>query len=359
MILRIVLIFVFFVFPQIVVAQSSWTSDNRPPQFCIQNFNAYGPIYASDIAERTERISSFLQGIPKCEVVHLQEVWNEGQIDLFENSLSRQYNISSPNRQEKIGLMSLFMADIQSEKTLDFAINNEGSLLDTIRSTLNVKKAFHVVRSRFFAIGEDFYFLNTHLHPTSSAVRITQILDLLRWRLENQDAKLILTGDFNADIGSIERQMVMLTLGAHDAMVNYFGGGYPSGYCTYCAGNPLGWTLDSHTFDYIFFSNVGYASTTLRVEHGQVNMRGTPRSPWSDHFGVRVNFSVVPEVQVSPVFVTEQRRDQTVRMLTDISAYLKKQEAPEFKSYALIAEEMIKQLKTRRGVFNLYFEKYR
>lgn len=342
-----------------VQAEQYWTADSRPPQFCIQNFNAYGPIYASNIEERSEMISSFLQWIPKCEVVHLQEVWNDGQIDIFERNLSRQYNISSPNRQAKIGLMSFFMADVKNQKTFDFVINHEGGVLDTVRSTFNVKKAFHVVRSRFFGIEEDFYFVNTHLHPTSAAVRMTQILDILRWRLANQDAKLVLSGDFNADISSIERQMVMLTLGVQDSMAEFFGGTYPAGYCTYCTGNPLGWTLTSYTFDYVFFSNVGQARTTLKVENGQVNMQGTPRKPWSDHFGVRVNFSVVPEVRTVDENIVNQRRDQTIRMLTEIQVYLKKQEPLEFVAYVSTVEDMIKQLKTRSGGFNQYFEKYR
>lgn len=356
---RKLLILLCFVLPQMADAEQYWGPDTRPPQFCIQNFNAYGPIYASDVEERSEMISGFLQGIPKCDVVHLQEVWNEEQIDIFERNLSRQYNITSPNRRAKIGLMSLFMADVQAEKTLDFSINHEGGVLDTVRSAFNVKKAFHVVRSRFFAIDEDFYFVNTHLHPTSAAVRMTQILDILRWRLEHQDAKLVLSGDFNSDIGSIERQMVMLTLGVQDSMAEFFGGTYPVGYCTYCTGNPLGWTLTSYTFDYVFFSNVGQVDTTLKVENGQVNMRGTPRKPWSDHFGLRINFSVLPEMRTIDEDVLSQRRDQTIRMLTDIQAYLKKQEPLDFVPYVSTIEDMIKQLKTRRGVFNQYFEKYR
>ncbi len=356
---RKLLILLCFALPQVADAEQYWVPDTRPPQFCLQNFNAYGPIYASKVEERSEMISSFLQWIPKCEVVHLQEVWNDSQIDIFERNLSRQYNISSPNRQAKIGLMSMFMADVKSEKTLDFSINHEGGVLDTVRSTFNVKKAFHAVRSQFFGIEEDFYFVNTHLHPSSPAVRMTQILDILRWRLANQDAKLILSGDFNADIGSIERQMVMLALGVQDAMAEFFGGTYPAGYCTYCTGNPLGWTLTSYTFDYVFFSNIGQASTTLKVENGQVNMRGTPRKPWSDHFGVRVHFSVLPETRTVQEYILNQRRDQTIRMLTDIQVYLKKQEPLEFIPYVVTVEDMIKQLKTRRGVFNQYFEKYR
>lgn len=192
-----------------VYSQSAWVPDDRPPRFCLQNFNAYGPIYASGIAERTSRMNSELQGIPKCEVVHLQEVWNAPQIRQIEQDLKHQYSISAPNKDQRIGLMSLFMGDVVATDTRSFQVNNEGGVMDGIRDALNVKKAFHVVRAEFFGIDEQFYFVNTHLHPSSEVVRVTQLLDLLDWRLRHQDAKLLLSGDFNADVNSLERELVI------------------------------------------------------------------------------------------------------------------------------------------------------
>lgn len=340
-------------------ANQYWEADDRSPRFCVQNFNAYGPLYASAIQERSERIAGFLQALPKCEVVHLQEVWNDSQINIFESNLKRHYNISAPNRQAKIGLMSLYMGAIKGTETHDFKVNNEGGVLDAIRTALNVKKAFHVARAKFHGIDEDFYFANTHLHPTSSAVRITQILDLLRWRLKNQNAKFLLSGDFNADVGSLERQLVMLTLGVRDSMADYFGGSYPHGYCTYCAGNPLGWMLTSRTFDYVFYSNVGGPQTTLRVVAGEVNMRGTPRKPWSDHFGVRIGFSIEPGEVDMDSRAMELRRDRATQVLEKAGDLLKKQGGEEFRPYVSLLQEMMRQLTTRQGAFNAYFESYR
>lgn len=340
-------------------AEMYFTADPNPPRFCLQNFNAYGPIYASKVEERTERMTGFLQSIPKCDVVHLQEVWNEGHIQQIENNLNRQYEISAPNKKSRIGLMSLFMADVKGSQTEDFQVNNEGGVLDSVRVAFNVKKAYHVVRAGFFGIDEDFFFLNTHLHPTSPAVRLTQILDILRWRLKHQDEKLVLSGDFNADIDSVERKFLMLTLGAHDSMEEYFGGAYPKSFCTYCTGNPLGWMLSDHTFDYIFFSNVGNSGTTLKALEGEVNMRGTPRKPWSDHFGVRVKFSVEPTTSVTDANDIERRRTEALETLAVASYILQQEDAKEFEGYAQMINELSTQLKNRQGTFNTYFEKYR
>lgn len=340
-------------------AEQYWEADPRPPRFCLQNFNAYGPIYASNVEERSERIAGFFQASPTCEAVHLQEVWNDSQINIFEKYLQRQYNISSPNRKAKIGLMSFFMGDIKGTETHDFRVNNEGGVLDTIRTALNVKKSFHIVRTHFYGVDEDFYFVNTHLHPTSPAVRITQILDLVQWRLQRQEAKLLLSGDFNADVGSLERKLVMLSLGVRDSMEDYLGGSYHPGYCTYCTGNPLGWMLSDHTFDYIFFSNIGGADTTLQVNEGQVNMRGTPRRPWSDHFGVRVDFSVVPGKEPLRGKALEVRRGRALEVLETVRGLLKSQKRPEFKPYAELVQEMTRQLTEGSGAFNSYFESFR
>lgn len=335
------------------------SADPRPPRFCVQNFNAYGPIYASSIEERTERIAGFLTWIPKCEVVQLQEVWNESQIAILENGLKHQYNISAPNKDAKIGLMSLFMADLKGRQTVDFKVNNEGGVLDTVRSTFNVKKAFHIVRANFFGIDEDFFFMNTHLHPTSQAIRLTQVLDILQWRLKHLDEKLLLSGDFNSDIESVERKFLMMTLGMHDSMEEFFGGQYPQGYCSYCVGNPLGWTLSSHTFDYIFFSNIGGSATTLKAVEGQVNMRGTPRKPWSDHYGIRVEISVEPTKSELSKESLEARRTQAIESFAVANYILKKEENKELAPYIQMIEDLSNQLKTHQGSYNTYFENYR
>lgn len=339
-------------------AEQFWENDPRPPHFCMQNFNAYGPLYASGVGTRTEHMNGFLKAIPKCDVVHLQEVWNAGQIDLVEKSLSSQYSISSPNKLTRIGVMSLFMGDILSSATQEFQVNSDGSILDRARSLASVKKAFHIVRSQFYAIPEDFYFVNTHFHPSSEAVRLTQVLDLLQWRLRSLDAKLLLSGDFNAGLESLERDVLMLVLGTKDAMEDALGG-YPSGYCTYCAKNPLGWLFSDQVFDYILYSNVGKSTTTLRPSEGEINMRGTPKKPWSDHYGVRVQFFVEPEGKALAKAELEARRDRTLLALKRTESVLASQKEKEFIPYVNMVKGLQADLENRQGDFNSYFESFR
>lgn len=340
-------------------AEQYWVADDSPPRFCLQNFNAYGPVYAKGIEERTGRMTAFLQGMPKCDVVHLQEVWNDSQINQIETDLHRQYSISSPNKKDRIGVMSLFMGDLKGTETQAFAINNEGGVLDTVREAFDVRKAFHVAKAGFFGMDEDFYFINTHLHPTSEAVRLTQVIDLLRWRMQHQDLKMLLSGDFNADVNSVERGFVLATLASRDAMEDAMGGYPKKGYCTYCARNPLGWLFSDRVFDYIFYSNVGDATTTLRVLDGQVNMQGTPRSPLSDHYGVRVNFSVDPKTSETNALGMELRRSFALENFKKAEAVLAATKEPEFKPYLEALRKMQQQLQAKSGEFYNFFAKYR
>lgn len=347
-----------FLFPSIGAAEQFWVADPSPPRFCMQNFNAYGPIYAKDISERTSRMNSELQAMPKCDVVHLQEVWNESQILQVENDLRRHYSFSSPNKDTRIGLMSLTKGDIVSTETHHFNVNNDGGVLDTARSLADVKKAFHIMRNQFFGIDEDLLFLNMHLHPSSQAVRVTQIIDILKWRLGNQDAKWIMTGDLNADPTSLEHRFVKYVLGMRDSLEEELKG-YPRGVCTYCARNPRGWMLSDHVFDYIFYSNVGESRTQFKILNSFVNMRGTPLRPLSDHFGLRTNFSVDPEWTVVTESEMQIRLNEAIKVLVETKKVFATQKEPAFIEYHDLVDEMIQGLRQDNGVYNEYFKKFR
>lgn len=75
--------------------------------FCVQNFNAYGPAYASSILSRTQVFSQQLKD-EQCDLIHLQEAWMGLQINRITSVLEPDYHISAPNRSERVGLMSLF-----------------------------------------------------------------------------------------------------------------------------------------------------------------------------------------------------------------------------------------------------------
>lgn len=337
-------------------AEAVWQTDDHSPRFCLQNFNAYGPIYASNVGERTERWTAELQAKPACDIVQLQEVWNEGHINQVDSALRSKYSLSSPNRKARIGLMSLFKGTIRKEETYSFKVNNEGGFIDGVRKVFNVKKAFHIVTANVPGMDEDIYFLNTHLHPSSQAVRLTQILDLLNWRLKNQNRKLIVSGDFNASFDKLEHAFVESTLRVTDSLEQVLGK-YRADVCTYCHKNPLSWMNDDHVFDYVFYSNVGEEKSVLKAIDGRINLKGTERRPLSDHYGLRIEFSLQePELPVD--FLTiELERQKAVQVLLQANEVLKREKGSEFSPYKKQIKELVAQLRNNQGVFADYFAK--
>jgi endonuclease/exonuclease/phosphatase family metal-dependent hydrolase len=354
--IRFILSFLFLFAGALVHAEPAWQADNSAPQFCVQNFNAYGPMYAMNIVSRTEKWTAELQAKPACAVVHLQEVWSQSHIKMVESELSHSYKISAPNLQARIGIMSLYKGDIEHTETFSYHVNNEGGVLDGIRKVFDVKKAFHVVTARLDSLDEDIYFINTHLHPTSSSVRITQLIDLLNWRLQNQSHKMILTGDFNATFDTLEHNFVTSLLQVGDSF-DLALGGYKPGVCTYCKENRLGWLSDDRVFDYVFFSNVGSTDSELKVIDGRVNLRGTPKNPLSDHYGLRIQFVLEPKTVQLDFLVQEMRRQKAIDILTNAAHILKAEKGDEFAPYKAELLQLVSQLQNHQGVFADYFIK--
>lgn len=340
-------------------AQAQWSLETDPsaPKFCLQNFNAYGPIYAQRVAERTSRMISELGASPSCEVVHLQEVWNSGQTAQIENGLKHRYHMSSPNKTAKIGLMTMVSGKLRDQQTFEFKVNHEGGVLDGIRKIFRVRKAFHIAKAQVGDLQESIYFLNTHLHPSSPSVRIAQLLDILNWRLKNHDLKWILSGDFNADVATFERRFVLAVLGVHDSMEQYLGH-YPQEFCTYCRTNPLSWLRTNRVFDYIFYSNIGSSQTQLRAVDGRVNLRGTPQRPLSDHYGVQMHFALEPAVSIFSEQVYESRKMKTLQVIEVAQSILESQTDAEFQPYKDQLVDMARQLKTRRGPYFDYYARF-
>lgn len=254
--------------------------------FCVQNFNLYGPLYATDVELRTYLTAKeLLQKSEPCQIIHFQEVWNDSHIEYVETLFAKKYQISAPNKKYRIGLMSLYSNIPQSPQTYSFRVNNEGGILDSIRDMAGIHKAFHV--NLVPTDEEPVLFLNTHLHPTSSAVRITQILDIYNWRQKNLQHKLIMTGDFNSAPGSIEYRLLQ-ALGFVDGVRQGLGGTYPKNFCTYCSWNPRSWKFSDEVIDYIWISNKGGdLKRQLSVIRADRNLMGSPDFTFSDHFGVR------------------------------------------------------------------------
>lgn len=330
------------------------------PSFCLQNFNVYGPVYAAQVTERTERLARELNAEPQpCEVLQFQEVWRGSHIAQVSGHFVKNYQISAPNRQANIGLMSLFhgsMGSTLQTQTYTFAINNEGGVLDNIRDISGVKKAFHIVRTPLANLPEDIYFLNTHLHPGSTSVRLTQILDIYNWRLRNQDIKLVMSGDFNSEISSFERAFLLPLMGVHDSMEEVLGQ-YPENFCSYCEENPRTWMRGHHLLDYVFYSNISQTPSALKPVHGEVNLKGEGKNTLSDHYGVRVYFEMRENVDATPD--QEQRRTKYLNRLDEALAILSKERRREFKVYLNEILEIRQQVSVRFGPHWDYFNSFR
>lgn len=326
--------------------------------FCLQNFNVYGPIYAPAVAVRTTYLTDELTSEnPRCDVLQFQEVWNSEHVHQVIDAFQSDYAISAPNLKNRIGLMSLFVGQKRGEETSVYRLNDEGGVLDTIRSMSGVKKAFHVVKTQLQALNEEIYFLNTHLHPSSSSIRLAQILELYQWRLRHQDRKLVMSGDFNAEIGSLERALVISLMGMHDSMEEVLGGTYPLNFCSYCEENPHSWLSGNHLFDYIFFSNVSESADSLHALRGEVNLKGKDGYTLSDHYGVRVYLALDSLNAVVPS--AEIRRGKLISILDKTIARLRSENSGTYAESLQALLSIRQSLERRQGADWDYFSQYR
>ena len=326
--------------------------------FCIQNFNAYGPLYAGDTRERTELFTEALtrpgQG---CGIVHFQEVWNKSHIDQVADAMESQYTIMDPDRRQRIGLMSLVQGRVLQQETYVYKVNNLGGVLDSVREMAGVSKAFHAARVELEeGSSQPLWMVNTHLHPSSARVRTLQLLEIVRWRLQNPDFPMVLSGDFNMTVDSLERRFVMTALGALDSVETASGGEYPKGFCTYCEANPRSWMSGNYVFDYVLIAN-GAGDRGFEPVGAMVNLKGTPGFSLSDHYGLRVELEERTTLPVDERNLEERRQD-LMQTFTEIVEDWKKDgskyqaQIRELRSYHV-------SLQSKSGPFWSYFRRLR
>lgn len=273
--------------------------------FCIQTFNAYGPSYAPFLSRRTRALAEKLSELPPCEFVHFQEVWTEEHHGELKAELLRSLGnaghldgsgvreVLSPNLQMRVGLMSFFSIKSDVNYLKLFSKNRDG-VLDEVRRVFGVKKGFHVSRVEVPSFG-DVLLVNLHLHPSSQAIRVSQLLELF-WFLLNDEIRggkrhqgVIVSGDFNFVPGSLEYELIDKVFLWKDAYY-HARGAYFEEDCTYCAANPLSWLPDNRVFDYVFWGETG-GRKTLYPYDVAINLNEMPGGlPYSDHFGLRVEF---------------------------------------------------------------------
>lgn len=325
--------------------------------FCLQSFNGYGPAYATNTYNRTVAFTKEIAQEPRCSLVNLQEVWNKSQIDLVDRQLQAFYEVLAPNREQRIGLMTMISGQVLEQKLYLFKLNNEDGLLDSFRELFGVRKAFHVSLLRISGEAETLYLVNTHLHPSSQPVRLAQIMDIFEWRLQHPDNKVILSGDFNSEVSSLERVFMMYLLGAHDAMAEVLGQ-YPKDFCTYCDTNPRSWLSGKHVFDYVFYSNISLTSSDLVAVDGQINLMGNKEDVYSDHYGLRVEFAWQKSQEISEEELG-QRISYFLKVIDVADKALKTSGNKKFNPYRQRLSDLRLQLLNQQGLFWDYFRFFR
>lgn len=324
--------------------------------FCLQSFNAYGPVYAPAISTRTELMIEDLKK-QDCDFVQLQEVWNSGQIHQVKNAFLDK-EVYSPNEQSKIGIMGIYNSDLLKTEFHFFRVNTDNGFLDQIRKLFSVRKAFSVVETLNPENFEPIFLINAHLHPQSQKVRLAQILDFLIWRMNHPDRKVVLSGDFNFSPESFERYFLMYLLGAHDAYETIYRK-YEKNFCTYCSRNPRSWLDKDHVFDYVFYSNISTQASSLWASEFQLNLKGSKDFPLSDHYGIKTQLNSLPWVLSYDEEYLEARRIYALKLLVQAERLISKESTEEYRYYFKLVRSLRSQLEHKRGIYFEYFNSFR
>jgi len=323
--------------------------------FCLQHFNTYGPAYATQTQERFELFTQELIH-PKnptqspCEAIHLQEVWNSPEINLVFDNMAPSYNIYAPNRDLRIGLMGLFKQKISSQSVYAFQVNNEDGILDRFREFFGVQKGFAVVTSTVPESNQEIDFVNTHLHPSSQAVRIAQILELTQWRSQHRERPMILSGDFNFKVDSLERVLVLYAMGVFDSF-ELVHQKYPGDFCTYCTANPRGWLNEDAIFDYVFVSQSGGQSQYPWPTQISINLKGIEDFTYSDHYGLIADFKFNNFKYQSSDSELSERMNYLLKIIESSEKVLVSEDSDIFNAALKTLSEIKKDVQNKTGFY--------
>lgn len=257
--------------------------------FCAQTFNVYAPAYASNVSGRLSRLAQEIQ-TESCDVVQFQELWRDNDYAAFKGNLrSSRYKLIRADelRNDKfiIGLATAFDGNILNEKSAIFQVNNEGGVLDGIRNAAGVQKGY-----TFLTVENGntpkLLLINLHTHPDKEGIRLAQMTQLIK-ELVAQPSLLenpvVLMADLNAQPDSSEIGLLKALLQLRDSYLEA-NRTYGS-LCTYCANNPLSWDRKNRVIDFVLIKNG--PDVELQSRSSEINLKGQPNAPLSDHYGVR------------------------------------------------------------------------
>ncbi len=323
-----------------------WLPASLSQAICVQTFNTYGPMYAPNIASRSESLSREILAAP-CDIIHFQEVWNSGQQNVIIANLQPAYNISAPNMDLKIGLMALTKGQINYTDVYTFVLNTD-SFMDSLKDIMGVKKGFMNMVVQLPGVNTPILATNVHTHPMSGAVRITQVLDLYQWRLRNLDYPWVITGDFNFTADSFEWKFFKMLLGVRDVQEETVG---YNGQCTFCGGqNPLSDEKGNWVLDYVFVSNITKnMNWKWQMVDSQINLRGGLKSPLSDHYGLRAHLNLQQGSVRSDWKTVPERASALKNMITTAHNHLQAAGNSDYQYYIGLLEKMSAQIDRQEG----------
>lgn len=271
-------------------ASQTWAADRGT--FCLQTFNVYGPAYATNVSYRLQRLADTLLRDP-CDAYQFQEFWRSGQFDDFQAEmkparLAMTFADRVRGDQAMVGLATGFSGSVAKAASELYRVNNEDGFLDWIRNLTGVQKGILAQEVRLDHTQDRILFVNTHTHPNSQEIRLSQMVQLVEFVLFRYpgatEMPLVLSGDFNAKPDSLEIRLVRAVLLLNDAYLDSHNGNYGDA-CTYCKDNPLSWDDNDRVIDFALYRSG--PATELFAERSAINLQGDPNDSLSDHYGLR------------------------------------------------------------------------
>ena len=248
----------------------------------VQTFNCFGPAYGPRLVFRTKHLGSHLMQRELCDVYFFQEVWKKSHFRILNSVFSDKIDKLQlfqfdelTDKNVKTGLVSYFVGKLNRADYLPFKVN-KSNIFDYVRKRVGIEKGVGSLNIDHPKFG-NMNILNIHTHPTSSAVRISQIIDLIEYMKSLEDQTIIIGGDFNMEPDSTEFRLFMNLSSVEVAPVKDL----YRGASTYSRKNPYA-IPGLHKFvDYIFLKD-----SKLNFSEARVNMKTHNGYHMSDHYGV-------------------------------------------------------------------------
>jgi len=283
--------------------------------FCVQTFNTYGPFYAANTETRTDLLEQDLKTNGLCDFLFLQEMWNQNHYMHFQSLMSIDFEQTNLVRADyvrmdgvKSGLVTATKTSILDPLSFLYVVNKAG-LADDIREEFGVGKAMLVFTSPLF--GQSLRVMNTHLHQSSTPVRLAQLTQLHQ-ALQNSggyNQPWIFSGDLNFTPGSLEWRFLTVVMGFRDSFDEV---AVDKDACTYCAENPTSWDTESRRIDYVLYRST--PEVKFKPAAAQIVFKGSADFPLSDHYGIKIDFIYGEETE-APVFSEDQRQQVLLEVI--------------------------------------------